>query len=90
MRIDAIRIEPHILEKIEAKHGVLFEEVEEACFSHHKHIRRVRRDVVLVLGRSAHGRHLAVLLARGAKEFWVVSARDMNLSERRLYGRQGK
>jgi hypothetical protein len=43
-----------------------------------------------VLGRTASGRYLAVLLAPGANEFWVVSARDMNLSERRLYGRQGK
>lgn len=39
MRIDAIDIEVPILDKIESKHGVTFEECEEAALSPHRRIR---------------------------------------------------
>ncbi len=33
LRIESLEIDDHVLEKIESKHGVTFEEVEEACLS---------------------------------------------------------
>jgi uncharacterized DUF497 family protein len=89
MRIDEIEIDEHIDEKIERKHGVLFVEVEGACFSRARHLRRGREGLLSVLSVTAAGRYLFVVLA-ATSEFglWrVVTARDMNASERRLYAR---
>jgi hypothetical protein len=47
--IEAIEIDDHILDKIESKHGVSFEEAEEACISDGKHIRRGREGLYKVL-----------------------------------------
>jgi len=33
LRIESLEIDDHILDKIESKHGVSFEEAEEACLS---------------------------------------------------------
>jgi hypothetical protein len=38
--IDSIVIDDHILDKIEGKHGVTFDEVEEACLSDKRHIKK--------------------------------------------------
>jgi len=40
--IDALEIDDQILEKIESKHDVRFEEVEEACYREDVHVRRGR------------------------------------------------
>jgi uncharacterized DUF497 family protein len=88
MRIDAIDIEEHILDKIETKHAVTFEECEEVCRSPRPHIRRVRDRILQVFRRTDAGRYLIVLVAQRFAVCWVISARDMNASERRLYERQ--
>jgi len=43
IRIDALTIEEYIIEKIARKHGVTFDEVEEACFATERHVRRGRQ-----------------------------------------------
>jgi hypothetical protein len=45
LRIEALQIDDHILDKIGAKHGITFEEVEEACLSEKRHVRRSRGAV---------------------------------------------
>jgi uncharacterized DUF497 family protein len=88
LRFDAIEVADHVLDKIEAKHGVELYEVEEACRSRMRHARRVRGRLVMVLGTTGGGRYLAVLLAEVSDGTWrLVSARDMVTHERRLYAR---
>jgi len=89
-RIDALEIDDHILDKIESKHGVTFEEVEDVCLSPASHQRRVRSRVILVLGQTRHGRYLAAIVAWRYPAYFVVSAREMELHERRLHARQTK
>ena len=43
--IESLEIDDHILDKIETKHGVTFGEVEEACLSDKRHIRRSREGL---------------------------------------------
>ena len=68
------------------KHGVTFEEVEEACLAGSRHARRIREGRYLALGITSQGRYLASFLARDeAFIFRLISARDMTSAERRLY-----
>ncbi len=45
LRISALEISDEVLDKIETKHSVSFDEVEEACFSDERHIRRGREGL---------------------------------------------
>jgi len=38
--IESLEIDDHILDKIESKHSVTFDEVEEACLSDKRHVRK--------------------------------------------------
>ena len=88
IRIDELTIADHILDKIERKHGVMWEEVEEACFSDERHVRRGREDSYLVFSRTAAGRYLLVVLVDAGDGLWIVAtARDMEPGERALYQR---
>jgi len=40
LRIKSLEVDDHILDKIEVKHGITFAEVEEACLSDKRHVRR--------------------------------------------------
>jgi len=51
LRIESLEVADHILEKIEGKHGVSFTEVEEACLSERRHIRRGREGYTRSLAR---------------------------------------
>ena len=42
MLIESLEIDDHILDKIESRHGVTFDEAEDACFSEARHVRRSR------------------------------------------------
>ena len=89
MRLDALEIDDHILEKIEAVHGVPFSDVEEACYSSRRHVRRGREGLYKVFSRSDAGQYLLVVLAAASEGVWrVVTARSMTDQERRLYQRQ--
>ena len=89
MRIEALEIDDHILEKIESRHSVLFQEVEEACYSDRRHVRRGREGLYKVFSQTDAGRYLLVVLADlGASVWKVATAREMNQQERRLYRRE--
>lgn len=71
-----------------AAHGVSLEEVEEICSSRGLVLRRGRAGTYAVFGQTAEGRELIVFLApRGPHPgtFYPVTARLMNVRERRYY-----
>lgn len=91
MRIEQLVMGPFIEEKIETKHGVTPEEVEEIClYNEPTHLlRRTRDDLYALFGRTFAGRYLLVILApRGARTYQVVTARDQTRQERRAYHEQ--
>ena len=84
--IESLEIDDHILEKIEAKHGVTPVEVEEACLSDERHVRKSREGLYKFFGRTADGRYvLAVLVNQGRGNWKIVTAREMTDNEKRLY-----
>ena len=88
MRIDGLLVDEHILDKIESRHGVTYDEDAETVFSPWRAIRRWNRDLVKVFGRTVSGRYLLVVIADHHNgQWWIVTARDMTASERRLYGK---
>ena len=88
LRIEVLEIDDSILDKIEAKHNVSFSEVEEAVRSQRRVVRRGRYDLYLVFSQTSAGRYLFVVLAHLAGASWkVVTAREMDPKERRLYAR---
>jgi len=88
LRIESLEIDDHVLDKIESKHGVTFEEVEEACLSEKRHIRRSREGLYKLFSQTAAGRYvLAVLVNLGRGDWKIVTAREMTDSERRLYNK---
>lgn len=86
LRIEALEIDDHILEKIESKHGISFTEAEEACLSDKRHIRRGREGLYEVFSQTVAGRYVLVVLVNlGGGSWRVVTARQMTDSERQLY-----
>jgi len=84
----------HIIEKLDYKHGVMQQEVEEALYNKPK-IRfagsgeQEGEDVYTALGRSNEGRYLVVIFVyKRDQTALVISARDMDGKERKLYGRK--
>ena len=88
-RVEALEIDDHILDKIESGHGVPFHDMEEACYSERRHVRRGRAGLYKVFSQTDAGRFLLVVLADKGDGVWkVVTARQMTETERRLYRRQ--
>ena len=88
LRIDSLEIDDFILEKIESKHGISFVEVEEACLSDRRHVRRGQEGLYKVFSQTQAGRYVLVVLVNlGVGSWRVATAREMTVSERRLYGR---
>ena len=89
LRIEALEIDDHVLEKIESKHGISFTEVEEACLSEERHVRRGRDGLYKVFSRTDGWRYVLVVLADQGGGVWkIVTAREMMDAERRLYVRE--
>lgn len=94
MRIrDVIWLEQFV-DKLIVKHGVYPDEAEDVLFGRSR-MRRVARgqvsgeDVYEALGQTVDGRHLIVVFVRKRSgEALVISARDMNDTERRRYGNE--
>jgi uncharacterized DUF497 family protein len=79
---------PEIIEKLERKHSVAPEEVEEACAEPSVHIRKTRDRRYLILGRTAAGRYLATVAAYlGAGVVRIITSRDMEIRECDMYRR---
>ncbi len=86
MKIEALEIDDHILEKIESKHSVNFHEIEEACYSDHRHIRKTADGLYKLFSQTTAGRYLLVVLVSLGNGVWkIVTAREMIDNERRLY-----
>jgi len=80
-----------IVEKLEAKHNVSPEEVEEV-FARKPKIKRVEKghfrgeNVYRALGQTEAGRYLVVFfIYKLTQEALILSARDMDRKERRVY-----
>jgi len=85
---------PDIEDKIIQKHRVLAEEAEEILFGNPR-VRFVEKgyrqgeDVYAAYGQTEAGRYLIVFfILKRDGEALVLSARDMDSKERRLYGRK--
>lgn len=86
VRIESLEIDDHILEKIETRHGITIEEVEEACLSDKRHVRRGKGGLYKLFSQTAVGRYVLVVLVNLGRGNWkIVTAREMTDSERRLY-----
>ncbi len=89
MRVEALEIDDHILDKIEVRHGVHLHEVEEACYSERRHVRRGRQGLYKLFSQTESGRYLLVVLTDLGGGVWrVATAREMTGKERRLYRRE--
>jgi uncharacterized DUF497 family protein len=95
MRIQRVIWLPEIEDKLSCKHQVYVDEVEEVLFDDHPHIRFVEKghvpgeDLYSAYGRTTAGRWLIVFfIVKGENEALVISARDMERKERRLYVRR--
>ncbi len=82
------------VEKLEVKHGVTTDEVEQVLFSV-PHMRKAEKgrvkgeDVYVAYGQTDAGRYLVVFFIRKNQTSALpISARDMTESERRYYERQ--
>ncbi|HNT78643.1 MAG TPA: BrnT family toxin [Anaerolineae bacterium] len=93
MRIHEVIWLQAIEEKLQDKHGVWVEEVEEVLFGR-PHIRFVEKghhqdeNLYAAYGQTEAGRYLIVFFVLKADtSALIISARDMERKERRLYGR---
>ncbi len=70
-----------------ARHGVDLEEVFEVFYS--RHVRSsARAKRIRVIGQTVEGRYLTLLVGRrGPARFGLITARDADESERRLFRR---
>lgn len=86
--IESLEIDDHILDKIESRHGVSFKEVEQACLSEARHVRRSKEGLYKLFSRTEAGRYILVVLVNLGGGCWkIVTAREMADNERRLYGK---
>ena len=93
MRLNEVIWKDYYVDKIEVKHRVFTDEVEEVLFSK-PHVRRVQRghvkgeDLYAAYGQTDAGRYLIVFFIRKGTAALPISARDMTDSEERYYDRQ--
>lgn len=94
MRISHIIWLPDIEDKLFEKHAVLVEEVEEILFDG-PHIRFAEKghqeneNLYAAYGQTAAGRWLIVFfILKSQREALIISARDMDRKERRLYAKR--
>ena len=77
-----------VIDKLDAKHGVDPDEVEETFFNPPYKVRRTAADKYLLYGRTADGRYLFIVFVWRGNHVKVISAREMTPSEKRYYGRR--
>ncbi len=68
--------------------GGAFEEVEGACLSEKRHVRRSREGLYKLFSQTVAGRYVLVVLANLGRGSWkIVTAREMTDDERRFYNK---
>ena len=82
---------PEVLDKIDWKHNVHAEEVEDVLFGKTE-FRKVQKghvsgeDLYAAMGRTYSGRYLIIFfIYKSTRKAIIISARDMDKKERRLY-----
>ena len=91
MKIKALVWLPEVIEKLEVKHGVIVEEVEEVfelgpVFRRGPRGKRRGENLYKVYGQTETGRYLfVVFIYKLNRKALILSARDMTDTERRLY-----
>ncbi|MCB0306329.1 MAG: BrnT family toxin [Calditrichaeota bacterium] len=92
MYIDDIIWLDDIIDKIEHKHRVLPEEVEEVFYNIPKYRKAQKgkyEGEYLYYGRTDSGRYLLVVfIYKENREALIISARDMDKQERKRYGKK--
>lgn len=94
MYIDDIIWLDDIVDKIEHKHRVLPEEVEEVFYNIPKYRKAQKgkyegEDLYYAYGRTDSGRYLLVVfIYKENREALIISARDMDKQERKRYGKK--
>lgn len=94
MFIDAFIWLPKIVDKLEVKHRVLQDEVEEVFFNFARYRfvesgHQKGEDVYSAGGQTDSGRYLIVFfIYKSPNSALILSARDMDAKERRRYGRK--
>ncbi len=93
MHIDDFIWLPSILDKVEIKHQVSQDEVEEVFFNRPRYRfvesgHRKGEDVYSVSGQTEAGRYLIVFFIHKVNTALILSARDMDKKERRRYERK--
>lgn len=77
------------IEHIQAKHRVKPKEVEEACFSQPLILRGRGKRVYQILSQTPEGRYLFIVVRfLGQGKARVITARDMEQTERQRYSRR--
>ncbi len=95
MQLNEIIWKDYFVDKIEVKHGVLTDEVEEVLFGK-PHIRRAQKghikgeDLYAAYGQTDSGRYLIVFFICKKTGAMPISVRDMTDSERRYYAKQAE
>ncbi|OGO53234.1 MAG: hypothetical protein A2148_01865 [Chloroflexi bacterium RBG_16_68_14] len=64
--------------------------MESAAFDRRAHIKKAGPDRYALLGRSASGMHITLIFAYEGSIARVITARRMDIKERRIYRRSGK
>lgn len=77
-----------VVEKLEVKHRVEPDEVEELFFNPPYKVRRVENEKYQLFGRNLDGRYLFVVFVWKGRHVKVITARDMTTSERRFFRRK--
>ena len=71
------------------RHAVRPEEIEQLCLSEKILLSKASGTKIRVIGKTAGGRYLTVFLGpREKQSFYVVTARDSTLKEKRLFQRR--
>ena len=91
MKIKSIIWLPKVIEKLEAKHGVIVEEVEEVfelgpIFRRGPRGKRPGENLYKAYGQTDAGRYLLIVfIYKLNRKALILSARDMTNKERRFY-----
>lgn len=87
-RIEGFIWEDWVVDKLDWKHSVDPQEVEEAFFNPPYKVRRTSQGKHLLYGRTQSGRYLFVVYVWQDESVKVITARDMTSMERKYYGRK--
>jgi len=96
MRLDEVIWKDVFVDKLEYKHGVSTDEVEQVLFFK-PHIRKAQKgrikgeDLYVAYGQTDNGRYLVVFfILKKRSSALPISARDMTKAERRYYEQQAE